>query len=242
MVLATKERIIAERSISTERYILSTMPVLYLPLYRLDSGDSGGSFISADGAGYTGTVTGALLSQGGRLFDGDDLITHTSADWQGNDSAGTILVWFKTNTDANQTLFASADIATIDYYLQFRVAPTTGKLEFTQKNDDVADVVTASTNVRDGTWHLGAVKSSGTTWSISVDGVDEGALAVAAGANTGEWFADTPNRDNFTIGAFVYTSTILYLTGSIGEVLVYDRPLPPQEVQNIFIATEWRYR
>ncbi|KKL80876.1 hypothetical protein LCGC14_2000330 [marine sediment metagenome] len=38
MVLATKERIIADRQFATERYILSTMPVLYLPLHRLDSG------------------------------------------------------------------------------------------------------------------------------------------------------------------------------------------------------------
>ncbi len=243
MVLATKERIIADRQFATERYILSTLPVLYLPLHKLDSGSSGGSFISADGHGYLCEVTGALLSQGGRLFDGDDVITHTALDWQGSDSFGSILVWFKTNNSAAiQILFASADTGSTARFLDFRTKITTGELEMSQENGDTEDVLTASTDVTDDAWHLGAVVSSGTAYSIYLDGLDEGALTVTGGANNGDWFADTSSRNNFTIGALTYTSTILHFDGTINEVLVYNRALTPQEIQNIYIATSWRYK
>ena len=99
MVLATKERIIADRQFATERYILSTLPSLYLPLHRLDSGDSGGKFISADGHGRVCTVTGALISQGGRTFDGsDDKIIIPSADTLSLRNNGSVLLWIKVST------------------------------------------------------------------------------------------------------------------------------------------------
>ena len=243
MVLATKERIIADRQFATERYILSTLPVLYLPLHRLDSGSSGGKFISADGIGYLCEVTGALWTPHGRAFDGDDVIAHSALDWQGSDSAGTIMVWFKTNTSATyQVLFASSDTGSTVRLLQFRTRVTSGALEIAQTNNDTGDVRTASTDITDDAWHLGAVVSSGTAYSIYLDGQDEGALADNGGANSGDWFADTPSRNNFTVGAVKHTSTALHFDGTINEVLVYNRALTPQEIQDIYIATNWRYK
>ncbi len=84
--------------------------------------------------------------------------------------------------------------------------------------------------------------SSGTAWTIYLDGQDEGALTDNGGANSGDWFADTPSRDNFTLGALKYTSTILYLTGNIGEVWVYSQALSALEISHIYNATKWRYQ
>ncbi len=67
--MATKEQVIANRTFATERYILSTMPVLYLPLWKTDSGESGDSFISSDGGGHLCTVTGATWGIQGRDFN-----------------------------------------------------------------------------------------------------------------------------------------------------------------------------
>ena len=94
--MATKEQIIAQRSISTERYILSTMPVLYLPLGKTDSGKSGDSFISSDGHGHTCTATSTPWTLRGRDFDGaSGLLTVSDATSIQNifDDGGTIEVW-----------------------------------------------------------------------------------------------------------------------------------------------------
>ena len=81
MMLATKEAIIAPEW-ARERYIRSTMPVLWLPLYRKDFGATD-YFISADAYGHkcqnSGSLYGGLQ---GRYFDPtDDKITipHHSA-------------------------------------------------------------------------------------------------------------------------------------------------------------------
>ncbi|KKL97511.1 hypothetical protein LCGC14_1833730 [marine sediment metagenome] len=204
--------------------------VLYLPLWS--PGLNGSAFKSVDPYRRECVVTGTTQSGEGRILDGDDLITHTASGWRGNDSAGTILIWFKTNTSATyQVLFGTSDTATTVRYIQLRTRITSGVLEVTQINDDApADVLTASTDVTDNDWHLGGLKSSGSAFSISVDGVDEGALTVSDGANTGDWFADTSARDNFTIGALTYTSTILHFDGTIGEVWVGDVELSDAEI------------
>ncbi len=65
--MATKEEIIARREVATERYILSTLPTLYISGRK-----DGASFLSDDGHGYVVTKTGAVLYLSGYKFDGVD--------------------------------------------------------------------------------------------------------------------------------------------------------------------------
>src|SRR3990167_11274628 len=222
MVQGTKERITAHRLFATRRYILSTLPVLYISGRRDFQGTD--QFLSDDGYGHLCTRTGALWTPKGYSFDGDDYIKNATADWQSLDSLGTILIWFKTSSaGATQTLFSSNDegTATSRFLLYNRAASNT--LSILQQNaGDTADTVTGSTVITDGVWRLGGLVSNGIAYSISLNGVAEG-LTVLTGSNTGDWFADTTLRDNFTIGADIKTTIANYFVGSIGEGLVYSR-------------------
>src|SRR3990167_8107213 len=102
MVLGTKERITAHRLFSTERFIRSTLPVLYISGRRDFQGTN--QFLSDDAYGHLCTRTGALWTPQGYSFDGvDDKITipdHSSLQFGiGN---FTISIWAK-NT-GEQTL------------------------------------------------------------------------------------------------------------------------------------------
>ena len=59
------------KELKYERFILSTRPVLWLPLYRKD----GDTILSSDGYGHLCTVTGALWTPQGRTFDGASYIS-----------------------------------------------------------------------------------------------------------------------------------------------------------------------
>ena len=209
--------------------------VLYLPLWN--PGLSGSVFNSVDPFGRICTVTDALWTPQGRTFDGASDIKHTADDWRSGDSAGSILVWFKTSTSANMELFTTSLSTSTLYYMEFRIE-STGKLQILQRNNDTVTELTGDSVNNDDIWHLGAVVSSGTTYSLSIDGEAEG----LTGTNNGDWFADTLNRDNFAIGALFYNSIrINYLTGKIGEVWVYNRVLTLVDLLHIYNATKWRY-
>lgn len=227
-----------ERIADPEGFIFDPSLVLYLPLHQLD----GASFMSRDAYGYLTTVTGALWRPDGRIMDGDDLLEHAVVDWRIGDTQGAMEVWFKsTATGASQVLFASSDTATDLYRLYFFIH-SSDKLRVYQNDNDTADYLEASTDVADGNWHHAVLNSSGSAYSIIVDGADEGALTVQTGSNTGDWFGDTSRRDNITVGALHRSVTTNYFTGTIGEVRVYSQPLSLAAAQHNYLATKWRYQ
>jgi hypothetical protein len=72
--------------------------------------------------------------------------------------------------------------------------------------------------------------SSGSAYNIYIDGIAE-SLTVLSGTNSGDWFADTLNRDNITIAAESFSTTGYGpLNGSIDEVAVYNYPLTAAQV------------
>lgn len=209
--------------------------VLYLPLWAL----KGSPFKSVDAYQHTLTVSGASWRPDGYYLDGNDYIYETVADFRSADSAGTMLVWFKTS--ATGTLVASADEGTAaEHYMVFLVIAGAA-LRIDQKNGVGLDSILGDVDVADGEWHLGAVTSDGTTYALYTDAAVNG-LSVSSGANTGDWFADTDNRDNITVGALKYSSIATYLTGSIGEVWIYSRALSAAEVLHNYNTTAWRYQ
>ena len=212
--------------------------VLYLPLHELDSS----SFASKDAYGHLVTCTGALWRPNGRLFNGtSDFISRAVADWRSADQQGTIIAWFKCPADTtDRALFTSSDEATTVYYLNFFVRGT-HKLGISQVNNDTADGVAGGTDVDDDVWHMGALVSNGSAYRIFSDANEE-TLTVFSGVNSGDWFADTASRDNFAVGVLKRTSLVCYLTGNVGEVIVYSRALTPLEIQRNYLATKWRYR
>ena len=79
-------------------FIVDPSLVLYLPLYKKD----GSSFVSGEGYGHLGTVSGALWRPNGRYFDGvDDKINLPDVSPLSPTSQITLEAWFnpaRTNT------------------------------------------------------------------------------------------------------------------------------------------------
>jgi len=209
--------------------------VLYLPLWSLKL--SGSPFVSLDLNHHSFDVIGAIQSSEGRYFDAvDDKITHTASGWRSSDSSGTIIVWVKSTATAY--LFTSSDEAVPTKHLAFAIHPDKGGY-LIQVNGDTECQVVGNADIADNTWHMAAVTSSGTAWSIFHDNVQD-TPEVLAGTNNGDWFADTSNRDNVVVGAIVKSSES-HLEVNIGEVWVYSRALSAVEIRNIYYKTKGRY-
>jgi hypothetical protein len=64
-----------------------------------------------------------------------------------------------------------------------------------------------------------------------VDGVDEGALSVIGGSNSGEWLDAVPLRDNFSIGTFCgATCPSSQFNGTVAHVKLWDYVLSSDEI------------
>jgi len=154
-------------------------------------------------------------------YDGTAYIKNSTANWRSADSQGAIGVWFKTGSVASRNLFASCDEASATRYLTINKAATLNVLLVNQRNNDTRDTVAGATNVSDSKWHSVFLTSDGSVWAILLDGVPE-TLTVTSGLNTGDWFADTSARDNFTVGVQIANVAAFYWDGQIGLVVVYS--------------------
>jgi len=169
---------------------------------------------------------GYLLS-----YDGNDKLAATIANFRSADSLGTYeLTNFKSSSTANnQTLFASCDIGTTTSFLHIYVAQTTGRVTIsTQDAGGTVNTVSGTLNVCDGKRHYIQVKSSGTAWSIIVDGLAD-TLIIVAGSNTGDWFADVTLRDNVTHGVKTTTGDGSWAICEMGQHRIYSRELSDAE-------------
>jgi hypothetical protein len=162
---------------------------------------------------------------GGRwmTFDGTgDYLLNSTGNWRSSDSGGAIEAWVRPGAiGAGRCIFSSNDTATANYYVILDLAPG-GTIRFYQRNADTADQVQGSTVLVANRWYHVVVASSGTAYSMYINGADEGTLTVLNGSNAGDWFADTTLRDNVAIGAFARNTVGSYWTGDIGLVKVYS--------------------
>lgn len=239
MVLGTKERIIAAKQFATERYIRSTHPVLYLPLWKRDAGGTN-QIRSDDAYGHLATVSGALWTPQGRTFDGVDdqiLIADPSSVldlttaltyevWvkpsNGGDSYGRFLTKTSTDPYASRVVMLGKELddETNVRWEHFGLTPTvlnsgTGKMTVDAWNHVVGTYVNTPVRV------------------IYVNGV-----AVANDTGTGT-ITSTPGAVLWVGSLFTDNQNLL---ATIGEVRVYRRALSVVEIMQNYLATKWRYR
>lgn len=125
-----------------------------------------------------------------------------------------------------QTLTASMDKATSNlYFSQTRLQDFGGGFATVcaQRANDTTDSVSASaSNITAGTWYILEYHSSGTAFEMRRDGTAV-TKSVVAGADNGDWFGDTPNRDSVSIGAQVDSGgATRFFNGDMGELAIYD--------------------
>lgn len=208
--------------------------VMNAPLWSTNL--NGTTITTVDANEYVFEVTGATYSSQGRVFDGNDKIKYTVADWRSSDEEGTIIVWFKTAD--NGALFNSCDEATNTQRLSLNISSTYPV--FYTRTGASNDQIKVSESLNDNNWHNLAVTSNGTAWKIYIDSVSK-TPEVVVGSNNGNWFADVPDRDNVTFGIMELLTPTANYTGTIGEVYYSNIEYTLSEISNYYNSTAWKY-
>lgn len=229
---------ITSRELETERYILSTMPVLYVPLWKRD----GSSLISDDAYGHVCTVTGATgglagWTPQGRKFDGvDDYVSVSNHTVLQMTSEITVLVWANPN---------SVFINTPSWLVARDVSGNrawaygiTSNYKMTAQHSGLN--IGETGGLAPGNY-LSVFSFFGFRYSSSLSVFDYFYNANLIKTYTSPaTIASTTNA--LFIGKREYVGSTLEFAGTIGEVLIYDRGLSPLEQANIYEVTKWRYQ
>lgn len=206
--------VIGWESRDTNRRYLTQGTASKSPIYKLTAGPGG---------------------QPAVLFDGiDDLLTATSAFLTGVE--GTVFIVYKPTAVPNtyQTLLASSDTALDTKNLQIigRGNTANNHAGYSQQNADTVDLLDGDTEIVQDTSYVLTVYSNGTTIYARVNGLAQ-TLNADTGGNNGDWWDDSADKDNVTLGAVKRTAETNFFAGYISEVVVYDRVLSEGEIVNV---------
>lgn len=195
---------------------------------------AGNKVSDLSGNEYTGTEQVDSVWQPGkfgtsRYFSDNDYILNSTSNWRSQDYSGTIAAWIKLE-DINRlsTIFATSDEAGSINYLYFLVADD-NKLRVQNRGGGALDQIIGSTIFVAGRWYFVVLTSDGTAYKLFVDGKEE-TISVEVGSNTGDWFGDISDRDNFTIGVWKYSSLARYFKGWIDNILIWNRNCSAPEI------------
>lgn len=239
-MMITKDRITSAqgRERDAERLILSSKPVLYLPLYKLDGT---AQFTSRDAYGHLGTVTGATWGIQGRTFDGvDDQIVVAD----GADSALDLI------TAMTYEVWVKPDDGGDDYgrfLVKMNAAETVFKTQLGKEAGDETNVRWEQVDLTSGVLNSGTGKMVTGSWNHVVgtySSVSSTRIIYVNGVNVA---SDTPTGTIVsTLGGKVKLGSMQAGTqnilGTIGEARIYSRALTATEIRRNFLATRWRYQ
>jgi len=217
-----------QKEVEAERYILSTMPVLYAPLWKRD----GSIFISDDAYGHKCTVTGALKTLQGRWFDrSDDKIQATSSLFSGTrgSSVKTISFWVYTPSSTGYgNIIATRDAGGSNWQL----TRDNNTLNLTTYNTgDGAQDTTYDFVVGKWVYLTTIIDGPANTHETFANGIYVGVLSRNFGTDDGGTVLSI-GTDN--VGGFA--------SGTIGELIIWNRRLTRAEDQQNYLATKWRYQ
>jgi hypothetical protein len=130
-------------------------------------------------------------------------------------------------SSVNDTYWGAGDVASGNRYLQagpYNVSGTT-RMFLDQFNSTGEDFPRSTTDAMSaGTDYVMEWSSSGTAYSMRLNNNSQ-SLSFVVGSDTGDWFGDVSNVDNFTIGALVISSTTNYSPVRVSLLLVADAEL-----------------
>lgn len=171
-------------------------------------------------------------------FDGStSKLVNSTANYRSSDSSGTIMFWGKSRiTGAGQFALASADEATFDFQFGVGVS-STNRVAVFQNNDDISTQVTGTNTFTVDKWHHFAISSNGSSYKLYMDGKEETKITIT-GTDNGDWFADTSNRDNVTIGILKRNTESAPWNGQLSMINVNSQQLTDEEIAREYNATK----
>lgn len=210
--------------------------------YKMDgnANDSSGNGYHATTNGVTAISAWHRLPAFGNVLgdsysldlDGvNDTLTESVFDFRSGDSSGSISAWIyvESTPTTTQNIFGSTDTASSNRYLHFSVR-SSGKLTVFQNNAGTAGQVEGDEIVAGGRWHHVVCTSTGTAWKLYLNGRLQ-TLTLLAGSNSGNWFADTDDRDKTTIGYRNSSSgSDLFFDGIIANVSIHSAELSADQI------------
>jgi hypothetical protein len=213
--------------------------------WKLDDNAASTDVLDSSGNSYTMTAQAntSTLTTAGIVGTGTALTFNGSTDYTKlaaatfTDSSGTISAWVKLTAypDSTATIFASADEASAAVSKAMLLyVDVAGNLTFKQHTGAALFSVTGNTVLQLNQWYHVAVTSDGAAWALYVNGRIQ-SLTIS-GANNGNWFSDTPGRDNIVIGALVQSAVAYYLTGAIDDVRVYSETLTQPQIAYMYTS------
>lgn len=172
--------------------------------------------------------TGGANSRPAVEFDGTNNALGVSAsDPVSVASQGCVVVVGQVTTPTNGNIVwaSSLDTANNRYIYGCCRFPSVGELEIQQTSAGGSDAVRGSTAVPAGTPCLMEWASSGIAYAHRLNNATQ-TMTASAGSNTGDWFADTPLRNRFTLGAVAYNNSVIsYNAMKVSLVMVADAEL-----------------
>jgi len=226
-MLATKEAIIAPVW-ARERYIRSTMPVLWLPLYRKDFGATD-YFTSADAYGHkcqsSGSIYGGIQ---GRFFDGTDdkiAIPHHAA--MVFSPEVTVIGSFYAIGTGTAKVITKLTYSTGGFSCERRSNNIHCVLIGTAANEHVPSGIAWTVNQ----WHRIGWVIRGMTVNFFLDG----RLVTTVVATTVSLLTCTADLLISGVAGELYN-------GYSDDIILVNRALSPAEMQRDFLAIRWRHQ
>ena len=183
------------------------------------------------------TVTAQMLLSANSVgADGvDDWLKNSTSNAFGSDSGGIIFIsgYFDSSAQ-NRALALSSEGNTANFF-QLGLG-VTGEIQLIVNNQVGTNNTVKSTNtVSNGAYYYGYIKSTGTSYEISLNGTIE-TINVAAGVDNGQWLGDANPAflyDNVTIGAMKRSDGPFYGPLNQNKIIYSNAALSAADISSI---------
>ena len=164
------------------------------------------------------------------------LFRSSVSNYESGDSSGAVSAWIYAISTDYPYIFSSLDEGTDwAYGIGFAIHASTNRPYIYQTNNDGLDVVWSTDGIILSQWNHIVYVSTGSAYKIYINGIEK-IMGVLQGTNSGDWFSDTNNRDNISVGGAVTSAGLSHVfNGSISDVRIYNRALSAVEVKQLYM-------
>lgn len=169
-------------------------------------------------------------------YDGiDDFQEEVVVNAYSGDSSGIMFFCGYFNNGAVNYYLSSSDISVADMYINFGVLDT-GEI-FIQVNEGGDHrLCHSTTQVVNGAFFYGEIKTDGLTYTMKLDGGVETVLELV-GSNDGKFFSFVSGRDNLNLSRLIRSTATAYSPNSIsGMIYTNDHTITNVEAINNFMS------